>query len=291
VGATAALRLTARAKINLYLHIVGRRPDGYHLIDSLVCFAELGDQLMLSPAAELSLSLDGPFAPGLPNGDNLVLAAARLVDPARGASIRLIKQLPVAAGIGGGSADAAAALVGLGRLWERALPAPDRVLALGADLPVCLSSGPSFVGGIGEQLAPAPALPRVHLVLANPSRPLPTIEVFRRYGRQSGGRFSTPARWDDPPVDAADLAARLAERGNDLTEAAVAIVPEVGDVIAAIAGSPGCLLSRMSGSGATCFGLFAAADEAAGAAAKLEAKAPGWWIRATAVAAGGAVAG
>ncbi|MEA2783185.1 MAG: 4-diphosphocytidyl-2-C-methyl-D-erythritol kinase [Rhodospirillaceae bacterium] len=290
MGATAALRLTARAKINLYLHIVGRRSDGYHLIDSLVCFAEFGDELTLSPSPELFLSLDGPFAPALPHGDNLVLAAALLVDPVQGASIRLLKQLPVAAGIGGGSADAAAALIGLGRLWQRPLPAPDRVLTLGADLPVCLSSGPSFVGGIGEQLAPAPALPRVHLVLANPRRPLPTIDVFRLYGRRSDGRFSAPARWDDAPADAGELAARLAERGNDLTDAAIAIVPEIGDVIAAIAGSAGCLLSRMSGSGATCFGLFAGADEATKAAAMLQAKAPGWWICATAVAAGGAVA-
>ena len=129
----------------------------------------------------LSLSLEGPFGAALAGGDNLVLAAARLLDPTKGAALRLVKQLPVASGIGGGSADAAAALVGLGRLWNCPLPPAERVLALGADLPVCLASGPRFVGGIGEELEPAPALPRCSLLLANPRRPLPTAEVFRRF--------------------------------------------------------------------------------------------------------------
>jgi 4-diphosphocytidyl-2-C-methyl-D-erythritol kinase len=284
----SVLRLTARAKINLYLHVVGRRDDGYHLLDSLVCFTELGDELAFDPAGELSLAVDGPFAPAL-GRDNLVLAAARLVEPAEGASIRLTKLLPVAAGIGGGSSDAAAALVGLGRLWGRPLPPPAQLLALGADLPVCLAAGPCFVGGIGEQLAPAPALPRGFLVLVNPRRALPTIEVFRGYGRRSAGGFSQPARFDDAPADAEVLARRLAERGNDLAEAAIELVPEVREVIAALAAAPGCLLARMSGSGATCFGLFAADEAAAKAAAVLQANAPHWWVRATAIAPGGAV--
>src|SRR5258706_4818369 len=155
----AALRLTARAKINLYLHVVGRREDGYHLMDSLVCFAELGDELTIVPDARLALTLDGHFAPALSSAHNLVLRAARLIDPARGAALQLNKQLPAAAGIGGGSADAAAALVGLSRLWDLGIPDAAKVLALGADLPVCLASGPSFVGGIGENIVAAPALP------------------------------------------------------------------------------------------------------------------------------------
>jgi 4-diphosphocytidyl-2-C-methyl-D-erythritol kinase len=286
-----ALRLTARAKINLYLHVVGRRDDGYHLMDSLVCFAELGDELAIAPGARLSLTLDGPFAPALSSSDNLVLRAARLVDPTRGAVLHLNKQLPVAAGIGGGSADAAAALVGLSRLWDLPLPRAEQVLALGADLPVCLASGPSFVGGIGEMLAPAPTLPPAYLLLANPRRPLPTVEVFRRYGQDSGGRFSQPARWSAAPADALALARLLAERGNDLTAAAIALVPEIGDLLAAIEKSPGCLIARMSGSGASCFGLFAASDAAAKAAAALQVVEKNWWIRATAIAQGGAVAG
>lgn len=286
-----ALRLTARAKINLYLHVTGRRADGYHLMDSLVCFAELGDELTIAPAADLSLSLEGPFAPALSGSDNLVLRAARLIDPALGAALYLNKQLPVAAGIGGGSADAAAALKGLSRLWQKPLPSPAAVLALGADLPVCLAAGPSFVGGIGEALEAAPPLPPTALLLANPRRPLPTVDVFRGYGRASSGRFSAAARWRDAPVDAQSLAGLLSERGNDLTQAAIAMVPEIGDLLEAIARSPGCLLARMSGSGASCFGLFAAADVAAKAAAMLQVVSPNWWIRATSIAAGGAVAG
>lgn len=289
--AAAALRLTARAKINLYLHVIGRRDDGYHLIDSLVCFSELGDELTIEPARELSLSLEGPFAPALATSDNLVLRAARLLDSQRGATLRLTKHLPVAAGIGGGSSDAAAALIGLARLWDLPLPESHRILALGADLPVCLAPGASFVGGIGEELAPGPSLPPTYLILANPRRPLPTAEVFRRYGEIARGRFSQTARWGQAPRDAADLAQYIGERGNDLTDAAISLVPEIDDLLNAIAQSPGCLFARMSGSGASCFGLFAAADAAAKAAAALQVSAPSWWVRASAIASGGAVAG
>jgi 4-diphosphocytidyl-2-C-methyl-D-erythritol kinase len=214
-----------------------------------------------------------------------VLKAARLVDASRGAEIRLVKNLPVAAGIGGGSADAAAALFGLSRMWGLPVPGPEAVLALGADLPVCLAAGPSFVGGIGEALSPAPALPRAYLLLVNPRRPLPTAEVFRRYGRP----FSAPAPWSDAPADVATLVARLAERGNDLTGAALELLPEIGDILQALADSPGCLLARMSGSGATCFGLFESPQATAKAAAALQVGAPHWWVRATSIAGGGAV--
>jgi len=286
VAPSAALRFAARAKINLYLHVTGRRADGYHLLDSLVCFAELGDELALEPAPELRLSLEGPFGAALTGSDNLVLAAARLMDPTKGAALRLVKQLPVASGMGGGSSDAAAALIGLARLWQCAMPASERLLALGADLPVCLAPGPCFVGSIGENLEPAPPLPRFYMLLANPRRPLPTAEVFRRFA----GPFSRPARWREAPADVEQLAGLLAERGNDLTEAAMSLLPEIGDLLDAISGSPGCLLARMSGSGASCFGLFAAADEAAKAAAAIQVTQPHWWVRAAATATGGAVA-
>jgi len=285
----ASLRLTARAKINLYLHVTGRRADGYHLMDSLVCFAELGDELTILPGEKLSLSLEGPFAPSLAGADNLVLRAARLIDPARGAAMTLNKQLPVAAGIGGGSADAAAALIGLSRHWDAPMPSAAEVLKLGADLPVCLCDGPTFVGGIGEDLAAAPPLPATYLLLANPRRPLPTVDVFRGYAKSSSG-FSKAARWSHVPRDAAGLADLLRERGNDLTEPAVALVPEIGQLLTAIEASPGCLLARMSGSGASCFGLFGAADAAAKAAASLQVMSSNWWIRASAIATGGAVA-
>ena len=245
--------------------MVGRRPDGYHLLDSLVCFTELGDELHLSPAEALGLEIDGPFAPALGSTDNLTLKAARLLDAERGAALHLVKNLPVAAGIGGGSADAAAALVGLSRLWDLPPPPPAQSLALGADLPVCLAEGPSFVGGIGEELVPAPALPRAYLLLVNPRRPLPTIDVFRRYHRS----FSAPGRFEAPPADARALAGLLAERRNDLTEAALELLPEIAGILAALGGSPGCLLARMSGSGATCFGLFESPRAAATAAVTL----------------------
>ncbi len=280
------MHLVARAKINLYLHVTGKRPDDYHLIDSLVCFTELGDELRLAPADDLSLSLDGPFAPALGSTDNLAVKAARLVGAGRGVAIHLIKNLPVAAGIGGGSADAAATLLGLTRLWSLSPPDASRAVALGADLPVCLAPGPSFVGGIGEEIAPAPALPRAYLLLVNPRRPLPTLEVFRRFSRP----YRAPARWQEAPADAPALAQRLAERSNDLTDAALELLPEIAEILRALADCPGCLIARMSGSGATCFGLFADPKAAAMAAAALQVGAPHWWVRATAIACGGAVA-
>jgi len=270
--------------------VVGRRPDGYHLLDSLVCFTELGDELHLTPGEGLRLEVDGPFAPALANTDNLALKAARLVDGdgagGRGALLHLVKNLPVAAGIGGGSADAAAALIGLARLWDLPAPTPRASLSLGADLPVCLADGPCYVGGIGEELAPAPALPRTYLLLVNPRRPLPTVDVFRRYSRS----HSAPGRWQGAPADAAALAALLAQRRNDLTDAALSLLPEIAEILEALADSPGCLLARMSGSGATCFGLFESPRAAARAAASLQVGAPHWWVRATAIAQGGAVA-
>lgn len=198
-----------------------------------------------------------------------------------------MKNLPVAAGIGGGSADAAAALVGLSRLWGLPVPSAAASVALGADLPVCLAGGPCFVGGIGEELVPAPALPRAYLLLVNPRRPLPTVDVFRRFRRS----HSAPGRWQGaPPADATALAALLAERRNDLTETALSLLPEIAEILEALAGSAGCLLARMSGSGATCFGLFESARAAARAAATLQVGAPHWWVRATTIAQGGAVA-
>jgi 4-diphosphocytidyl-2-C-methyl-D-erythritol kinase len=282
------LYLRARAKINLYLHVVGKRADGYHLLDSLVVFADLGDELRVAPADKLTLTIDGPFGAGLPaSDDNLVLRAARSLAaalaernlPAGGAALRLSKRLPVASGIGGGSADAAAALIGLARLWR----VPDGVvdlarigLALGADLPVCLAARPSFMGGIGERLDPVPPLPNVQMLLVNPRVGVSTPAVFKA----RRGAFSAPARWQDGLGDAALLAARLARCGNDLEAPAIAIEPVIGVVLAALRRLPGNLLARMSGSGATCFGLFARPEEVREAAARLGVEHPSWWVAA-----------
>jgi 4-diphosphocytidyl-2-C-methyl-D-erythritol kinase len=272
----------APAKLNLSLHVVGRRPDGYHLLDSLVVFAGVGDTLDLSEAADLRLEVTGPTANLIPTeGENIVLKAARLLAEAaginRGAAIRLTKRLPVAAGIGGGSADAAAALKGLMRLWGVTLP-DDRLralaLAIGADVPVCLGGIPTRMSGIGEVLEPAPALPPAWLVLVNPMVPLHTPAVFKA----RTGPFSAADPLTHPPIDAVALAAELAARRNDLTPAAVSIEPVVGEILAELAAGPGCLLSRMSGSGATCFGLYAGQAEAESAAARLRTTRPGWWI-------------
>jgi 4-diphosphocytidyl-2-C-methyl-D-erythritol kinase len=274
--------MLARAKVNLYLHVTGRRADGYHLLDSLIVFADTGDEIALAPADRLSLAIDGPFAVGLEAGPgNLVLRAAgglqELTGARAGAAIRLTKNLPIASGIGGGSADAAATLAGLCGLWD---VAPGRAALLrlaaqlGADVPVCLDGVPSFVGGIGEDLAPARGLPPSWLLLANPRVATPTPAVFK--ARQ--GAFSKAARWGEPPRDFAEFAARLRNCGNDLTEAAISVTPVIRNVLVALAGLPGCVLARLSGSGATCFGLFA--DEASARAAEVELRAtqPGWWV-------------
>lgn len=268
----------APAKVNLFLRVVGRRADGYHLLDSLVVFAGVGDAVAAAPAAALSLAVEGPEAGALAaEPDNLVLRAARALArvagvPAR-AALTLSKSLPVASGIGGGSADAAAALRVLDALWDTRLgPAGLRAVAatLGADVPVCVGGRPARMRGVGEVLSAAPALPRFGLLLANPRQALPTPSVFRA---RAGG-FSAEAAMPDRLSDAAALAEWLRPLGNELEAAAVALLPPVAAVLAAIAAQPGCLLARMSGSGATCFGLFATAEEAARGAAALP---PGWW--------------
>ncbi len=286
--AGAAIRVTARAKINLYLQVTGRRADGYHELDSLVAFADLGDSVEAAPAADLSLVIEGPFAAGLSDGtDNLVLRAATALRDALaakgvrvgGARLRLTKNLPVASGIGGGSADAAAALRALRTLWK---PLPGLVdlaalgLGLGADLPVCLASGPRFVGGIGERLDPVPGLPAAWLLLVNPRVALPTPAVFA--ARQ--GSFSLPARWSDATPDLAALVRRLMGCRNDLTAPARSIAPAIGEVLEAIEALPGVRLARLSGSGATCFGIFATAAEAAAGRAEIARRHPAWWCAA-----------
>jgi 4-diphosphocytidyl-2-C-methyl-D-erythritol kinase len=272
----------APAKVNLFLHVTGRREDGYHLLDSLAVFGPVGDLLEAAPAPALSLSVEGPFGAALADeSDNLVLRAARALReagggdaPRRGAALRLSKRLPVASGIGGGSADAAAALRLLDRLWGLGFGAERLAVlaaALGADVPVCVRSRPARMGGVGEELSPAPALPECGLLLANPGVALATAAVFRaRTGGFSARAAALPRAW----ADAAGMARDLRALGNDLQAPAVALCPAVGEVLAALGALPGCLLTRMSGSGATCFGLFADVASARRAADLLPAA---WW--------------
>lgn len=280
----ATIAETAPAKLNLDLLVTGRTADGYHELDSLVVFAPLADRLTFTSADRLSLAIDGPFAPALTGEpDNLVLRAARLVAEAAGrnpnVAITLEKNLPVAGGIGGGSADAAATVRGLARLFALGWTADHlRELArpLGADMPVCVYARPARLRGIGERLDPIRGLPDLPLLLVNPGLPVSTAAVFRTL------RLPTDA-FTRPPLPAQSSLARfavwLAASRNELEPAALEVAPVIGDVLAAIKQSGGCLVARMSGSGATCFGLFAdmaSADQATAAIARAH---PAWWCR------------
>ncbi len=279
--APPSLSIAAPAKLNLYLHVVGKRADGYHQLDSLVAFAAVHDTVHLAPAESLSLSIEGPFAEGLSSGpDNLVMRAAELLRAkagiTSGAAMRLVKRLPVASGIGGGSADAAAALSGLIRLWDVRIDEAELAelaLSLGADVPVCLNAKCVFMGGIGETLTPAPRLPEIPIVLVNPGVGVPTPAVFK--ARQGG--LSEPAPFDTPVPDTPTLVGLLTARRNDLAAAAITLAPPIAEALAALDSQSGCALARMSGSGATCFGLFTEAT-AADAAAAIKADHPDWWV-------------
>lgn len=269
----------APAKINLCLHVTGRRDDGYHLLDSLVVFAGVGDLVRAEPAPRLTLACEGPFGPGIPAGDdNLVLRAARhLGGP--GAAITLTKVLPPASGIGGGSADAAATLRALMRLagGDPAATDPATLATLGADVPACFMGVPLRLRGIGERLDPLPAaLPPAWFVLVNPRVEVPTPRVFAALHSRTNAPLPDilPNRWPG----AAALAAFLQSTRNDLEPPARATAPVIGDVLAALSQTPDCLMARMSGSGATCFGLFAAEPQARAAAAALAAENRGWWV-------------
>ena len=311
---------SAPAKVNLYLHVTGRRDDGFHELDSLVVFADVGDVITVSESDGLSLTITGPFAEGLSSGeDNLVLRAARKLAAHTGvkanAHITLDKNLPIASGIGGGSADAAATLQALVQFWNielgdddihhvahdvaenldmaRALSTLFKLwrddlgsdmlgaigLQLGADVPVCLEGRPAYMGGIGERLDMAPHLPDAWLVLVNPGVSVSTPEVFKAY-KNSGVPFSKPARFHDHPRDALQLALLLSARDNDLMAPAVALNSEIQQVLDALKKRDGALLTRMSGSGATCFALFASQNEAATAASALVQDHPDWWAAA-----------
>jgi 4-diphosphocytidyl-2-C-methyl-D-erythritol kinase len=284
------LRVPAPAKVNLFLHVVGRRDDGYHLLESLTAFAEIGDIVEAMPAADFGVTIDGPFAAALPTGaDNAVSRAVRFLAQEAGQAphlaLRLTKTLPVAAGLGGGSSDAAAALRACRALWRlRELPAPARIAAaLGADVPVCLAARPAVMTGIGERVREVRPFPHCPVVLVNPGVAVPTAEAFRTFGTTySRPRFEVQSLgW--ATID--ELIAFLRGTDNDLTAAACRIAPAIGEVQAALGALPGCQLARMSGSGATCFGLFADADAARAAAERLHAARPGWWVTATALAA------
>lgn len=289
----SALIEEGRAKVNLSLRVVGRRADGYHDLESVVAFADCADQLTLEPGGELKLVTTGPLAASCGDtADNLVVKAARLLAEAvpnlKLGAFALDKVLPVAAGIGGGSADAAAALRLLARLNNLSLDDPRLqkvALATGADVPVCLFSRACDMTGVGEQLLPL-ALPSMPCVMVNPRVPVATKDVFQALGLRNGellvgatSVLDAPA-WPEEGESIADWVDVLETVANDLEAPALRIEPVIGEVLEALRDSAGVKLARMSGSGATCFAIYGAANEAHAAAEKIRRDHPGWWVHA-----------
>jgi 4-diphosphocytidyl-2-C-methyl-D-erythritol kinase len=277
----------APAKVNLFLNVVGRRPDGYHLLDSLFVFAGLADRIDGWNSELPHFHVSGEFA-GLIGADqqNLVMKAVELVRResgiARPLSLCLEKYIPVAAGLGGGSADAAAILLALDEYWGLKWPR-DRLASLarelGADVPACLSHDPVMARGIGDELSPAPAMPEFYMLLANPRVPTMTPDVFKVFAMVNPtiaprALPPLPARWETLAALAADIDAR----GNDLLSAAIAVSPAIMDVLTMLKGLPTAACAGLSGSGATCFALFATEKAAQDAGERLAHDHPGWWF-------------
>jgi 4-diphosphocytidyl-2-C-methyl-D-erythritol kinase len=272
----------APAKINLALHVTGLRAGGYHLLDSLVAFAGVGDQLTALPATDLTLEVMGPFSKGVPvDESNSILRAARVLQATRGvaqgARIKLTKTLPHAAGIGSGSSDAAAALRLLSQVWGVENFAPDDpiVLELGADVPVCLHApAPARMRGIGESLTPLPALPGCVLVLVNPGVEVPTGQVFDKLAQSDNAPMAEmPAR-----LDYEGFVEWLAAQRNDLQAPAEALAPEIARALKRLRAMPGVDLAVMSGSGATCVGLTRDMGRARQVARAIQLSEMGWWV-------------
>lgn len=288
-AALGELREFAPAKVNLTLHVLGRRPDGYHEIESLVAFAAIGDRLTFRPGQVLALAVRGPTGAAAGTSDgNLVLKAARAlaarVEGLRLGDFALDKQLPVAAGLGGGSSDAAAALRLLSKI--NGLSCDDARVraaaqATGADVPVCLEPKARMMRGIGELLSDPMNLPDLPAVLVNPGVAVPTKDVFAALAAPALTGPPEPDEFIAIDTDAASLVPLLAARRNDLQTPAIKMQPVIADVLVALERSENCLLARMSGSGATCFGLFGSQGTAEEAAQRLQAAQPGWWVQAT----------
>jgi 4-diphosphocytidyl-2-C-methyl-D-erythritol kinase len=286
------LSTRAPAKINLTLHVLGRRADGYHELESLVAFSGAGDALSFAPGEPLALQIAGPTATAAGAGDdNLVLRAARhLAERVEGLTLGrfvLDKRLPVAAGIGGGSSDAAAALRLLARANGLEIDDPrllDAARATGTDVPVCVAGRARMMRGAGETLGPLLRLPLLPAVLINPGVPVETRPVFARLGLQPGETVAGAAH---PPIEgggaAETLLAALEKGRNDLEDPACLQAPAIVDVLAVLRAARGCRLARMSGSGATCFALFSTPRAAAKAAAAIRRQHAGWWVKTAAL--------
>lgn len=270
--------IVAPAKVNLSLHITGKRADGYHLLDSMVVFTEFGDQLEITESETFSLTCSGDYGDLIAsNNDNLVMKAARgmqqLDGKKSGLKVQLRKLIPVSAGLGGGSADAAAVIRFLCAQWNIDIDSSyvkELALSLGADVPVCLSHNPQQMAGIGEMITHLPIMPSLNLLLVNPKVALATADVFTAYQHQNR---PTPQAWNGKE----DLISYLRSCRNDLQPAAMSICPVVQEVLSVLSSLPQCLLARMSGSGASCYGVFASEDAMHLASKQLAKEKPGWW--------------
>jgi 4-diphosphocytidyl-2-C-methyl-D-erythritol kinase len=278
----ATIRAIAPAKVNLTLHVTGQRDDGYHLLDSLVVFAGVCDQLSATIASDLSITVTGPFSGGVPvDESNLMMRAALLLRRVRGvingASLTLEKHLPHAAGIGSGSSDAAITLAMLAELWDVEPLAPDHpaVAALGADVPVCLAAPlPMRMSGIGEVLAPVPRLPTCAIVLVRPKVAVPTGQVFAKMADKNG----TPMTALPDFADFDTFVNWLRNQRNDMQAVAEQIAPEISTVLAKLQSLPGVSHAGMSGSGATCFGLVKDMATARHVARIVQVSQMEWWV-------------
>lgn len=297
--ATAAKTLTvfAPAKINLYLHITGRQDKtGYHNLDSLVVFADIGDRITITPAGSFSFIVNGPYARAFGAAEkdsgagsaNLAVRAAYALaqfwDKEMNFKITLTKNLPLAAGLGGGSADAAAVIWALSEWWRRPVQ-PERggleelLLALGADVPACMACHPVHMSGIGDVIRDVPPVPEIPVLLVNPGKPCPTERIFKAYKPPFRAAASLPDSGPDSWGSRETFFSFLQNCHNDLTEAATAHVPEIVQIIEYLGSSAGCRLARMSGSGASCFGLFDEAAQTLDAAERIMQARPHWWVR------------
>ncbi len=276
----SVLKAIAPAKINLNLHVTGRRNDGYHLLESIITFADFGDEIAIKENEVITLKMSGPFSKGLDNENNLVIRATKILADVfkikKGVEIELKKNIPVGAGLGGGSADAADVVDLLCGLWKIKITEKQKLeigLKLGADVPVCQVGQPSFVRGIGEIVEPINNFGKLYSVLVNPAINLSTKDVFSRGIKN----YSLPLK--NLPERKDEWIDFLKMQRNDLTENSIHIVPEIKDLLRKIAATNDCIFSRMSGSGASCFGIYPDKNSAIKAARKLAEQNPKWWVK------------
>ena len=269
-----SMHVRSPAKVNLALKVLGRQPDGFHRISSLVGFTEFGDEIAVRRSNGNSLLVHGPFADAIPHDDeNLVLKALGLIAGDHGFIINLVKHIPVAAGLGGGSSNAATAIRLASKLTGAGLPGTEQVSRLGTDIPVCLIGKPAMIGGLGEIVRPLQKSPQLYMLLVNPMVQLSTGLVYQQLGQYSRNPLEDPPSGCDP----GQYIDWLGRQKNDLEKPAMDILPVIGDVLDSIRETSGCLLARMSGSGATCFGLYASSSEADHARKAILSERRGWW--------------